>query len=106
MLRRHNLKSQTKNKESFASSKDIQLYLCGYDRTALFRHLFPEYENVTLTTLTRKPVIYAKPTDLLVYGFHGFCDGWGKRKLGPEWIAENFPGKAMYFNGEPFGSEL
>lgn len=97
---------QTKSKESFASSKDIELYLCGYDRTRLFRHLFPEYANITFTTLTRKTASNAKPTDLLVYGSHGFCDGWGKRKLGPEWIAKNFPGKAIYFNGEPFGNEL
>ena len=101
-----NRKIQITNRESLVWLKVIRLYMCGCDKTALFRHLFPEYENITFTTLTGKTVLNAKPTDLLVYGFHGFCDGWGKRKLGPEWIAENFPGKALYFNGEPFGGEL
>lgn len=83
-----------------------RFYTCGYDQTVLFRKLFPEYTNTTnLLPLTRESVLNATAGDLVIVGLGGFCDGWRKRKLNVSWMAKNFPGRAMHFNGEPFGGD-
>lgn len=83
-----------------------RIYSCGYRKPEFFDEVFPEYSDVPSTTLTRMSVANATDKDLIINGYHGFCDGWGQRKLGPEWMSKNFPGKAIHVNGEPFGGDL
>ena len=81
------------------------VYMCGYDNRKTFNLIFPEYAHVPTKTLTRQSANNATDRDIVVNGLGGNCDGWRKRKLTPKWMSDNFPGKAIHFNGEAFGGD-
>ncbi|KAL7568281.1 hypothetical protein ACA910_022620 [Epithemia clementina (nom. ined.)] len=84
------------------------IYTCGYQPFAVlaFQQLYPEFANFTKTIpLTRQNANASTPTDILVVGVGGFCDGWGAHKLQVDWFAHHFRGIVFHFNGESFGGE-
>lgn len=82
-----------------------QIFMCGYDRSHLFAHLFPEYQELLKSTikLTRETAKQATQDDILIVGLGGYCDGWRDLKLDAGWMQQNFNGAVIWFNGEWFG---
>jgi len=82
------------------------LWTCGYLTSTLFYLLFPEYRASQVIKFSKSNANYSIKSDVMVNGLTGNCGGWGKNKLGPKWISENFKGIALYVNGEPIGGSL
>ena len=74
-------------------------YRCGYPKDYILHLLYPELRSATAVDFPKDKNNSSK-NDFLVLGEHGFCHGWGRRKLGPDHFRLHFPGTTIIVNGE------
>jgi hypothetical protein len=94
--------SQTQiNSANRRSAANPRLFLCGWPLTKLSAALFSDLEPAG----DYHRGAPSSSQDILLFGMHGACDGSNKKtKLKPDYVEENFQGKALFVNGEPYAN--
>lgn len=89
--------------------KDHRIFTCGYDMKEFYIHMFEDWFShgpVDVVPLTAESAKDSNSFDLLVYGWGGYCNGWGKQKIDLPWTSINFFGTALFVSQEWFGGDI
>ena len=97
---------------TLATPLPTRYFTCGYPFDHLFYHFYPEMRDITpqpfpkIQPSKEESVVnddddddYFQPNDILLFGQHGPCHGWG-----PKEFQKYFPGTTVILNGEPYES--
>mmetsp|Transcript_17324 Transcript_17324/g.26242 ORF Transcript_17324/g.26242 Transcript_17324/m.26242 type:complete len:438 (-) Transcript_17324:345-1658(-) len=99
-----NNNSTISKKEDLLLAGRRRVFLCGCPVDDRMQTVFPEFDQVEIKNFRKK--YKTTSNDILFYGMYGKCHGGGKKRLGIDWMAQNFPGKVIYFNWEAHGGDL
>jgi hypothetical protein len=88
---------QIKSANKLSAANPPRLFECGYRKANLSNALFSDLEPAG-EYYRGAP---SSSQDILLFGMGGPCNGT-KFRIGPDYVEENFQGKALFVNGEPY----